>query len=156
HKPIHFVREQDSIEAEIAIQYHDGVHENILSYVNAIHTAEGGTHLSGFKTAVTRVVNNYAQESGLRKDKERNFTGDEVRDGMTAVISLQHMDPQFEGQTKNKLGNCEVEGVVYSIVYEMLTQYMAETPTDAKRIVRNCVTAARANDAARRAAEATR
>jgi DNA gyrase subunit B len=156
HKPIHFVREQDSIEAEIAIQYHDGVHENILSYVNAIHTAEGGTHLSGFKTAVTRVVNNYAQESGLRKDKERNFTGDEVREGMTAVISLKHMDPQFEGQTKTKLGNSEVEGVVYSIVYEMLTQYMAENPTDAKRIVRNCVTAARANDAARRAAEATR
>lgn len=156
HKPIHFVREQDGIEAEIAIQYHDGVHENILSYVNAIHTAEGGTHLSGFKTAVTRVVNNYAQESGLRKEKERNFTGDEVREGMTAVISLKHMDPQFEGQTKTKLGNSEVEGVVYSIVYDLLTQYMAENPTDAKAIVRNCVTAARANDAARRAAEATR
>jgi|LSQX01.1.fsa_nt_gb DNA gyrase subunit B len=156
HKPIYFVRELEDTEVAIAMQYHNGVHENILSYVNAIHTAEGGTHLSGFKTAVTRVVNNYAQESGLRKEKERNFTGDEVREGMTAVISLKHMDPQFEGQTKTKLGNSEVEGVVYSVVYEMLTQYMAENPTDAKRIVRNCVTAARANDAARRAAEATR
>ncbi len=156
HKPIHFVRELENVEAEIAIQYNNGVHENILSYVNAIHTAEGGTHLSGFKTAVTRVVNNYGQESGLRKEKERNFTGDEVREGMTAIISLKHMDPQFEGQTKTKFGNSEVEGIVYSIVYEMLTQFMAENPTDAKRIVRNCVIAARANDAARKAAEATR
>jgi DNA gyrase subunit B len=156
HKPFHFVREQDDVEVEIAIQYHDGVHENILSYVNAIHTAEGGTHLSGFKTAVTRVVNTYAQDSGLRKEKERNFTGDEVREGMTAVISLKHMDPQFEGQTKTKLGNSEVEGVVYSVLYEQLSEYMAENPTQAKRIVRNCVTAARANDAARKAAEATR
>ncbi len=156
HKPVHFVREQDGIEVEIAIQYHEGVHENILSYVNAIHTAEGGTHLSGFKTAVTRVVNTYAQDSGLRKEKERNFTGDEVREGMTAVISLKHMDPQFEGQTKTKLGNSEVEGVVYSIVYEMFGEYLQENPTDAKRIVCNCITAARANDAARKAAEATR
>ncbi|MFW5867529.1 MAG: DNA gyrase/topoisomerase IV subunit B [Armatimonadota bacterium] len=156
HKPIHFVRDQDDIEVEIGIQYHDGVHENILSYVNAIHTAEGGTHLSGFKTAVTRAVNTYAQDSGLRKEKERNFTGDEVREGMTAIISLKHMDPQFEGQTKTKLGNSEVEGVVYSIVYEQLSEYMAENPTQARRIVRNCITAARANDAARKAAEATR
>ncbi|MGC9317633.1 MAG: DNA topoisomerase subunit B [Armatimonadota bacterium] len=156
HKPIHFLREQDDTEVEIAIQYHDGVHENILSYVNAIHTAEGGTHLSGFKTAVTRVVNNYAFSNGLRKEKERNFTGDEVREGMTAVLSLKHMDPQFEGQTKTKLGNSEVEGMVYSIVYECFGEYLEEHPRDAKRIVSNCITAARANDAARKAAEATR
>ncbi len=156
HKPIHFVREQDNTEVEIAIQYHDGVHENILSYVNAIHTAEGGTHLSGFKTAVTRVVNNYALSSGLRKEKERNFTGDEVREGMTAVISLKHMEPQFEGQTKTKLGNSEVEGLVYSIVYECFSEFLEEHPRDARRIVSNCITAARANDAARKAAEATR
>ncbi len=156
HKPIHFLREENDTEVEVAIQYHDGVHESILSYVNAIHTAEGGTHLSGLKTAVTRVVNNYAQESGLRKEKERNFTGDEVREGMTALISLKHMDPQFEGQTKTKLGNSEVEGQVYSIVYEQLGEYMAENPTEARRIVRNCITAARANDAARKAAAATR
>ncbi len=156
HRPIHFVREQEDTEVEIALQYHDGIHENILSYVNAIHTAEGGTHLSGFKTAVTRVINNYAVSSGLRKDKERNFTGDEVREGMTAVISLKHMDPQFEGQTKTKLGNSEVEGLVYSIVYEALTEFMEEHPRDARRIINQCVTAARANDAARKAAEATR
>lgn len=156
HKPIHFVREVDDTTVEIALQYHDGIHENILSYVNAIHTAEGGTHLSGFKTAVTRVLNNYAVSSGLRKEKERNFTGDEVREGMTAVISLKHMDPQFEGQTKTKLGNSEVEGLVYSVVYECLTEFMNENPREAKRIVAQCTTAARANDAARRAAEATR
>lgn len=156
HKPIHFVREVDNTTVEIALQYHDGIHENILSYVNAIHTAEGGTHLSGFKTAVTRVINNYAVSSGTRKEKERNFTGDEVREGMTAVISLKHMDPQFEGQTKTKLGNSEVEGLVYSIVYECLTEFLGENPRDAKRIVAQCSTAARANDAARKAAEATR
>ncbi len=156
HKPIHFVREQDGTEVEIALQYHDGIHENILSYVNAIHTAEGGTHLSGFKTAVTRVINNYAVSSGQRKEKERNFTGDEVREGMTAVISLKHMNPQFEGQTKTKLGNSEVEGLVYSIVYEALTAFLEEHPRDAKRIIAQCMTAARANDAARKAAEATR
>ncbi|MEA3400373.1 MAG: DNA topoisomerase subunit B [Armatimonadota bacterium] len=156
HKPIHFLREEDDTEVEIAIQYHDGVHENILSYVNAIHTAEGGTHLSGFKTAVTRVVNNYAFSNGLRKEKERNFTGDEVREGMTAVLSLKHMEPQFEGQTKTKLGNSEVEGMVYSIVYECFSEFLEERPRDARRIVNNCITAARANDAARKAAEATR
>ena len=156
HKPIHFVREQDGTEVEIALQYHDGIHENILSYVNAIHTAEGGTHLSGFKTAVTRVINSYAVSSGQRKEKERNFTGDEVREGMTAVISLKHMDPQFEGQTKTKLGNSEVEGLVYSIVYEALTEFLGENPRDARRIIGQCATAARANDAARKAAEATR
>ncbi|MGD9497852.1 MAG: DNA topoisomerase subunit B [Armatimonadota bacterium] len=156
HRPIHFVREVEGTTVEIALQYHNGIHENILSYVNAIHTAEGGTHLSGFKTAVTRVLNNYAFSSGLRKEKERNFTGDEVREGMTAVISLKHMDPQFEGQTKTKLGNSEVEGLVYSVVYEALTEFMEEHPRDARRIVSNCITAARANDAARRAAEATR
>ncbi len=156
HKPIYFMREQDNTTVEIAIQYHDGIHENILSYVNAIHTTEGGTHLSGFKTAVTRVINTYAVANGLRKEKERNFTGDEVREGMTAVISLKHMNPQFEGQTKTKLGNSEVEGLVYSIVYECLSEYLEEHPRDARRIINQCITAARANDAARRAAEATR
>ncbi len=156
HKPIHFVREVEGTTVEIAIQYHDGLHENIFSYVNAIHTAEGGTHLSGFKTAVTRAINAYALSSGLRKEKERNFTGDEVREGMTAVLSLKHMDPQFEGQTKTKLGNSEVEGLVHSIVYECLGEFLEEHPRDARRIVGQCVIAARANDAARKAADATR
>ncbi len=156
HKPIYFSRAQDDTQVEIAIQYHTGIHENVLSYVNAIHTLEGGTHLSGFKTAVTRVVNNYASSHGLRKENERNFTGDEVREGMTAVLSLKVMEPQFEGQTKTKLGNSEIEGQVHSIVYECLTEFLEENPRVAKRVVNNAITASRANDAARKAAAATR
>ncbi len=156
HKPIYFRGEREGVEVEIAIQYNDGIHETILSYANAIHTVEGGTHLSGFKSAVTAAVNNYAFSSGLRKEKQRRFTGDEVREGMTAVISVKLLHPQFEGQTKTKLGNSEVEGLVYSIVYEGLLQYLQENPTVARRIVAKAETAARANDAARRAAEATR
>ncbi|MCK4548973.1 MAG: DNA topoisomerase IV subunit B, partial [Candidatus Krumholzibacteria bacterium] len=100
HKPIHFVTAEDGVESEVAIQYTDSVYNNLVSYANAIHTTEGGTHMSGFKTAVTRVTNNYAFSTGLRKEKERNFSGDEVREGMTAVISVKLMRPQFEGQTK--------------------------------------------------------
>ena len=156
HKPIYFQRSREDVDVEIAIQYNDGIHENIVSYVNAIHTIEGGTHLSGFKTAVTRVINTYAFSNGLRKEKERNFSGDEVREGMTAVINLKLLDPQFEGQTKTKLGNSEVEGLVNSIVGEGLSEFLAENPRVAKRIVAKSETAARARDAARKAAEATR
>jgi DNA gyrase subunit B len=156
HKPIYFQRTREDVDVEIAIQYNDTIHENIVSYVNAIHTIEGGTHLSGFKTAVTRVINTYAFANGLRKEKERNFTGDEVREGMTAVINLKILDPQFEGQTKTKLGNSEVEGLVNSIVGEGLGEFLAENPKVAKRIVNKSETAARARDAARKAAEATR
>jgi DNA gyrase subunit B len=156
HKPIYFARDQDGTHVEVAIQYHSGIHENILSYVNAIHTLEGGTHMSGFKTAITRVVNNYAVSNGLRKDKERNFTGDEVREGMTAVISLKVMEPQFEGQTKTKLGNSEIEGLVNSVVGECINEFMAENPRVARRIITSATTAARATDAARKAAAATR
>ncbi len=156
HKPIYFHRTRDDVDVEIAIQYNDGIHENIVSYVNAIHTVEGGTHLSGFKTAVTRVINNYAFSNGLRKEKERNFTGEEVREGMTAVINLKLLNPQFEGQTKTKLGNSEVEGLVNSIVGEGLSEFLAENPRVARRIVDKAITAARARDAARKAAEATR
>ena len=156
HKPIYFQRSREDVDVEIAIQYNDGIHENIVSYANAIHTAEGGTHLSGFKTAITRVMNTYAFANGLRKEKERNFTGDEVREGMTAVINLKILDPQFEGQTKTKLGNSEVEGLVNSIVGEGLTEFLAENPKVAKRIILKAETAARARDAARKAAEATR
>lgn len=156
HKPIYFQRSREDVDVEIAIQYNDGIHENIVSYANAIHTIEGGTHLSGFKTAVTRVMNNYAFSNGLRKEKERNFTGDEVREGMTAVINLKILDPQFEGQTKTKLGNSEVEGLVNSIVGEGLAEFLAENPKVGKRIITKAETAARARDAARKAAEATR
>jgi len=156
HKPIHFATEENGVELEVAIQYTDSVHDNLVSYANAIHTAEGGTHLSGFKTAVTRVANNYAFSTGLRKEKERNFSGDEVREGMTAVISVKLLNPQFEGQTKMKLGNTEVEGLVSSVVYDKLGTYLEEHPAVANRIIRKAIDAARAHDAARRAAEATR
>jgi len=156
HKPIYFQRTRDDVDLEIAILYTQGIYENIVSYVNSIHTIEAGTHLSGFKTAVTRTINAYAFEQGLRKDKERNFTGNEVREGMTAVINVKLLHPQFEGQTKTKLGNSEIEGLVNSIVGEGLRDFLEETPRIAKRIVNNAVTAARAQDAARRAAEATR
>ena len=112
HPPIHFRQERDDVDVEVALQYSDGIHENLVTYANAIHTMEGGTHLSGFKTALTRIVNNYAFSSGLRKEKERNLTGDEVREGLTCVISVKIKNPQFEGQTKSKLGNSEVEGLV--------------------------------------------
>jgi len=156
HRPIYFRDEREGLEVEIAIQYGEGIHETILSYANAIHTAEGGTHLSGFKSAVTSAVNNYAFSAGLRKDKQRRLTGDEVREGMTAVISVKILAPQFEGQTKTKLGNSEVEGLVYSIVYEGLSEYLVENPAVGRRIITKAETAARANDAARKAAEATR
>lgn len=156
HKPIYFQRSREDVDVEIALQFNEGIHENIVSYVNAIHTIEGGTHLSGFKTAVTRVINNYAFSNQLRKEKERNFTGDEVREGMTAVINLKLLDPQFEGQTKTKLGNSEVEGLVNSIVGEGLGEFLAENPNIAKKIIRKAETAARARDAARKAADATR
>jgi DNA gyrase subunit B len=156
HKPIYFQRSRADVDVEIAIQYNDGIHENIVSYVNAIHTVEGGTHLSGFKTAITRIMNQYAFANGLRKEKERNFTGDEVREGMTAIINLKVLDPQFEGQTKTKLGNSDIEGLVNSIVGESLTEFLAENPSVAKRIINKAETAARARDAARKAADATR
>ena len=156
HKPIYFEGKREDVSVEIAIQYNNGIYENIVSYANAIHTEEGGTHLSGFKTAITRAINNYASANGLRKEKERNFTGDEVREGMTAIISLKLLAPQFEGQTKTKLGNNDVEGMVNSIVYEGLNEFLQENPRIAKRIVESAITSARANDAARKAAEAQR
>ncbi|NLO75190.1 MAG: DNA topoisomerase IV subunit B, partial [candidate division WS1 bacterium] len=156
HKPIHLQREQDGVSIEVALQYNDSIYDNIVSYANAIHTTEGGTHLSGFKTAVTRAINAHAFASGLRKEKMRNFTGNEVREGLTAVISVKLLNPQFEGQTKTKLGNSEIEGLVYSTVYESLSTFLQENPAVAKRIVNNADMAARASDAARRAAEATR
>ena len=156
HRPIFLEKTVDDVEIELAIQYNDSIHENLVSYANAIHTTEGGTHLSGFKTAVTRAINTYAFANALRKEKQRNFTGNEVREGLTAVISVKLLHPQFEGQTKTKLGNSEIEGLVYSMVYETLGEFMVENPNVARRIVKNAELSARANDAARKAAEATR
>jgi DNA gyrase subunit B len=153
HRPIHFMRSRDDTEIEIALQYNNSYQENILSYANNIHTAEGGTHVSGLKTALTRAINQYARKANLLKEKDRNFIGDDVREGLTAVISVRLLQPQFEGQTKTKLGNSEIEGLVNSIVGEALGDYLEEHPSVARKIVDKGVTAARARDAARRAAE---
>jgi DNA gyrase subunit B len=159
HKPIYLsgvreVREGElPISAEIAMQYNLGYQETILSFANNINTPDGGTHLSGFKTALTRVLNNYARKNNLIKEKETNFTGDDVREGLTAVISVKLHDPKFESQTKVKLANNEVEGVVNSIVGEKLSEFLEENPAVARKVIDKALTSQRARDAARRAAE---
>ena len=125
----------------------------MLSFANNVHTKEGGTHLSGFRTALTRVINQYARKSGALKEKDTNLSGDDVREGLTAVISVRLFKPQFEGQTKAKLGNSEVEGIVNSIMGEGLTQFLEENPAVGKRIIDKALTAQRARDAARKAAD---
>jgi DNA gyrase subunit B len=127
--------------------------DQVMSFANNVHTKEGGTHLSGFRTALTRVLNQYARKNGFIKEKEPNFSGDDVREGLTAIISVRLHNPQFEGQTKSKLGNSEVEGIVNSITGEGLSQYLEEHPQAAKRIIDKALTSQRARDAARKAAE---
>ena len=144
---------RDDIGVEFALQYNDTFHENILTFANNIHTQEGGTHLSGFKTALTRVVNNYARKNGLLKEKDPNLVGDDVREGLVAIISVKIRNPQFEGQTKTKLGNGEVDGIVQSVVGEKLAEYFEENPAAAKRVVDKALTSHRAREAARRAAD---
>ncbi len=156
HRPIQFHGEREDTRVDIGIQYNAGYQENIVSYANNIRTWEGGTHLSGFKTAVTRVLNNYARKQGILKDKDKNFMGEDAREGMTAVISVQLMHPQFEGQTKGKLGNTDIEGVVNSIVGEGLNDYFEENPTVARRIAGKAATAQRAREAARKQADLIR
>jgi DNA gyrase subunit B len=152
-KVIYFYRQREDAQIEIALQYNRGYQESIYSFVNNINTQDGGTHLSGFKTALTRVINNYGRKNGFLKEKEPNFGGDDVREGLVAVISVRISNPQFEGQTKNKLGNPEIEGVVNSIVGEGLAQFLEENPAVAKAIIDKAFTAARAREAARRAAD---
>ncbi|MDI6827524.1 MAG: DNA topoisomerase subunit B [Armatimonadota bacterium] len=153
HKVIYFARQREDIDVEIALQYNEGYHEEILTFANNINTAEGGVHLSGFKTALTRVINSYARKIGALKEKDNNFTGDDVREGLTAVISVKLLHPQFEGQTKTKLGNSEVEGIVNSIVGEGLSEFLEENPAVGKKIVEKALTACRAREAARKAAD---
>jgi len=153
HKPIYFKGNRDDTDVEIALQYNSGYLENILSYANNIHTSEGGTHLSGFKTALTRAINSYARKANLLKEKDSNFSGDDVREGLTAIISIKLLAPQFEGQTKTKLGNSEIEGLVNSIVGEKLSAYLEEHPSAAKKIIEKAITASRAREAARKAAD---
>ncbi|BDI30903.1 DNA gyrase subunit B [Capsulimonas corticalis] len=150
---IYFMKTRDEVQVEVALQYNTTYSETVLSFANNVHTKEGGTHLSGFRTALTRVVNQYARKSGALKEKDTNLSGDDVREGLTAVISVRLFKPQFEGQTKAKLGNSEVEGIVNSIVGEGLSQFLEENPNVGKRIVDKALTAQRARDAARKAAD---
>ncbi|HEY3297026.1 MAG TPA: ATP-binding protein, partial [Armatimonadota bacterium] len=153
HQVIYFDRTREDTSVEIALQYNDGYQENILTFANNINTNEGGVHLSGFKTALTRVINNYARKNNLLKEKENNFQGDDVREGLTSVISVKLQNPQFEGQTKTKLGNSDIEGIVNSIVGEGLAEFLEENPNVAKRIIDKALTACRAREAARKAAD---
>jgi len=155
-KPIYFAKQKEGIEVEIAIQYNDSYVENIFSYANTINTHEGGTHLSGFKSALTRVLNEYARKNNLIKEADFSLSGEDVREGITAVISVKLREPQFEGQTKTKLGNSEVKGIVESIVGEGLEQFCEENPVIVRRIIEKSITAARAREAARKARELTR
>ncbi len=155
-KVIYVSKEKDGIAAEVALQYNEGYNESVYAYANNINTIEGGTHLSGFRSALTKAINQYSRSNNLLKEKDPSLTGDDLREGLTAVISVKIPNPQFEGQTKTKLGNGEVEGIVSSIVYEGLMTFMEQNPPIARRIVDKSLTAARAREAARKAREAVR
>jgi DNA gyrase subunit B len=155
-KPIYISGEKEGILAEVALQYNDGYAETIFTFANNINTREGGTHLVGFKSALTRTANSYASSSGLLKNEKEGISGEDIREGLTAVISVKLSNPQFEGQTKVKLGNSEVKGIVESIVNDTLSTYFEENPSVAKKIIEKAVQAARAREAARKARELTR
>ncbi len=155
-EPIYMRGERDGIDAEIALQWNDGYTETLYSFANNINTHEGGTHLSGFRAALTRTVNSYAAKNNLTKDLKESISGDDIREGLTAVISVKIPHPQFEGQTKTKLGNTEVKGIVEAIVNDKLGAYLEENPVVARRLVLKSVEAARARDAARKARDLVR
>lgn len=154
--PIYLEGEQQEIVVEVALQYTDGYHTNMLSFANNIHTYEGGTHEFGFKTALTRVINDYARKQKLMKDNEENLSGEDVREGMTVVVSIKHPDPQFEGQTKTKLGNSEVRTITDRLFAENFSKFLMENPAIGKKIVEKGILAAKARMAAKRAREVTR
>ncbi|PKK82410.1 MAG: DNA topoisomerase (ATP-hydrolyzing) subunit B [candidate division Zixibacteria bacterium HGW-Zixibacteria-1] len=157
-KPIYIKKEKDGVEVEIAIQYNDSYVENLFSYVNNINTIEGGTHLTGFRTALTRTINNYITKNNILKNGKNGYgvVGDDSREGLTAIISAKVPNPQFEGQTKTKLGNSDVRGIVESVTNEYLGQFFEENPPVAKKIAEKIVSAARSREAARKAKELTR
>src|SRR5713101_7438176 len=160
-KPLHqkviaFEARREGVEVEGAIQYDDGYNENTFSFVNNINTHEGGTHLTGFKAALTRTINEWAKKDGLLKKEEFTLTGDDIREGLTAVLHVKVKDPQFEGQTKTKLGNSEVEGIVKSVVNEALGAFFDKNPSVARAIIAKATSAARAREAARKARELVR
>ncbi|TRZ98050.1 MAG: DNA gyrase subunit B, partial [Nitrospiraceae bacterium] len=156
HKPIYVSVEKSDMILDVALQYNDAYAENMFSFANNINTREGGTHLVGFKAALTRTINNYANANDLLKKETESLTGDDVREGLTAVISVKLRNPQFEGQTKAKLGNSDVKGIVETAVNEALGAYFEENPPIARKIIGKAIDAARARDAARKAKELIR
>ena len=157
HKPVYIEGEKENTPVEISFEYSDSYSENVHSYVNNINTIEGGTHLVGFRTALTRTLNNYAYKNGLIKENNKiTLTGDDFREGLTAVISVKVMEPQFEGQTKTKLGNSEVKSIVETIVGEKLAEYLEENPSVGKKIIEKCMRAAEAREASRKARDLVR
>jgi DNA gyrase subunit B len=155
-EPIFLEGERDGISVEVALQYNEGYTDSIYSFANNIHTYEGGTHESGFKTGLTRVINDYARKNGLIKENDTNLSGDDVREGLTAIVSIKHPDPQFEGQTKTKLGNSEVRTITDSLFSSHFDKFLLENPQVAKKIVEKGLMAARARLAAKKARELTR
>lgn len=153
---INFTRDVDGTVVDAAVQYNDSYVESVFSFANNINTHEGGTHLAGFRSALTRTLNDFARKNNLLKDSEQNLSGDDVREGLTAVISVKLSNPQFEGQTKEKLGNSEIKGVVESAANECMTDFLEQHPAVGKKVIEKCVLAARARDAARKARELTR
>ena len=150
-RPIHVERLVEGTSVEVALQYNDGFAETVLPFANNIHTVDGGTHVAGFRAALTSSLNGWARKSGTLNEKEANLSGDDVREGLTAVISVKLTDPQFEGQTKAKLGNAEVRAAVQNVVTDGIMQHLEENPADGRRIIEKCLTAARAREAARKA-----
>ncbi len=155
-KPIFMHGERDGIDVEVAVQWNDGYSETLYSYANNINTHEGGTHVSGFRSALTRTLNSYASKNNLAKDLSESITGDDIREGLTAVISVKIPNPQFEGQTKTKLGNTDVKGIVEAVVNDKLGHFLEENPPTARRIIGKAVDAARAREAARKARDLVR
>jgi DNA gyrase subunit B len=151
NRPIYVERKEGSTAVEVALQYNDSYTENVLAFANNINTVDGGTHVTGFRAALTSSLNDWARRSGVLRDADGNLSGDDVREGLTAVISVKLTDPQFEGQTKAKLGNAEVKGQVQTAVADAIGQHLDENPADGRRIIEKCLTAARAREAARKA-----
>lgn len=151
HPPVYVEKEVDGIGVEVAIQYTDSYTESVYPFANTIHTVDGGTHLTGLRAALTRTINDYARKAGLLKEKDPNFSGDDVREGLTAVVSVKHPDPQFESQTKVKLMNAEVKAIVESVVAEAFAEFLERDSASARRIVEKCLTSSRARAAARQA-----
>ncbi|HPK26260.1 MAG TPA: DNA topoisomerase (ATP-hydrolyzing) subunit B [Anaerolineaceae bacterium] len=151
HEPIYGEKEIDNIDIEFVVQYTDSYAESVYTFANTINTIDGGTHLTGLRTAVTRSINDYARKVGLLKDSDPNFSGDDTREGMTAIVSIKHPDPQFESQTKVKLMNPEVQTYVQQVVGDTFSTFLEENPAAAKAIIQKCLTSARARDAAKKA-----